>query len=334
MTKNLPAIDDLRESFNRVYDGPDRLQREYDLVVEAERLGMPLDTYRRLYELRGEEHIDPYPKPKKWWHAPGDWGKWVWHLPLKKKLALGKKGIVKLIQSGVIITVIIALGRYMWEAPKREKLAHYQAWQIINSAAGQKTSGGRIEALQYLNKDRVSLGGLDANGANLSGIKLQNAKLWNANLSGANLNDVNFSGVNLNGANLSNATLIRAKLGGAHLNNANLNGAKFVGADLSKTDLGGVNNLNGAIFGCRAEFNNKGEIDKTYCTNLKSAYNITPEKIKKVVDWESACYDPDFCKELGLPSENSNNCAGEHKKYKRSFSALKAIDIKPKRLKG
>ncbi|NJL10398.1 MAG: pentapeptide repeat-containing protein [Calothrix sp. SM1_7_51] len=147
-------------------------------------------------------------------------------------------------------------------------------------------------------------------------MKLQNAKLWNANLSSANLNDVNFSGANLNGANLSNATLIRAKLGGAHLNNAKLNGAKFVGADLNKTDLGGVNNLNEAIFGCRTEFNNKGEIDKTYCTNLKGAYNITPEKIKKVVGWESACYDPGFRKELGLPPENLNNCAGEYKKSK------------------
>lgn len=314
MTNNLPPIDKLLESFQSVYDGPNRLRREYELAREAEQLGVHVDTYRRLYEQRGEEEIDPYPKPEKWWHAPGDWGKWIWHLSLKKKLALGGKAVVKLVRSGVIFTVIIALSRYMWEAPKREKLAHYQAWQIINLATGQKTSGGRIEALQDLNKDRVSLGGLDANGANLSGIKLQNARLWNANLSGANLNDVNFNSANLNGANLSHATLIRAKLGGTHLNNANLNGAKFVGANLSKTDLGGVNNLNGAIFGCCAEFNNKGEIGKTYCTNLKGAYNITPEKVKKVVDWESACYDLDFRKELGLPPENPKNCACEYKK--------------------
>ncbi|RUS93913.1 hypothetical protein DSM106972_095120 [Dulcicalothrix desertica PCC 7102] len=73
MTNTPPTIDELRESFNRVYDGPDRLQREYDLVMESERLGVPLDTYRRLYELRGEEHMNPYPKPKNWQYAPREW---------------------------------------------------------------------------------------------------------------------------------------------------------------------------------------------------------------------------------------------------------------------
>ena len=60
MSNNSPSIDELRESFNRVYYGPDRLQREYDLVREAERLGVPLDTYRRLYELRFSEEIAPF----------------------------------------------------------------------------------------------------------------------------------------------------------------------------------------------------------------------------------------------------------------------------------
>jgi BTB/POZ domain-containing protein KCTD9 len=125
MSNNPPSIDALRDSFNRIYHGPDRLRREYDLAVQAEKMGVHIDTYRRLYELRDEEEIDPYPKPKKWWHTPGEWGNWVWHLPPKKKLALGRKGVIKLVQSGVVITVLIGIGRYVWEAPKREKLAHY-----------------------------------------------------------------------------------------------------------------------------------------------------------------------------------------------------------------
>jgi BTB/POZ domain-containing protein KCTD9 len=108
MSNNPPAIDVLRDSFNRVYHGPDRLRREYELTIEAERLGVYIDTYRRLYELRSEEEIEPYPKPKKWWCVPGEWSKWVWHLPAKKKIALSKKGVVKLVQSGVVITIAIA----------------------------------------------------------------------------------------------------------------------------------------------------------------------------------------------------------------------------------
>lgn len=143
MTNNRPSIDELRDSFNRVYHGPDSLQREYDLVMEAERLGVPEDTYRRLYELRSSEAIEPYPKPKKWWCAPGDWGKWVWHLPPKKKIALGRKGVVKLVQSGVIVTIAIGIGRYVWEAPKREKLAQYQAKAFDKFGNGTKNKWGK-----------------------------------------------------------------------------------------------------------------------------------------------------------------------------------------------
>jgi hypothetical protein len=50
-----PNIGALRDSFNRVYHGPDRLRREYELTMEAERLGVHIDTYRRLYELRGKK---------------------------------------------------------------------------------------------------------------------------------------------------------------------------------------------------------------------------------------------------------------------------------------
>lgn len=363
MTSHPPTIDELRDSFQNVYHGPDRLQREYDLVMEAERLGVPLDTYRRLYELRGEEAIDPYPKPKKWWHTPGDWGKWVWHLPAKKKLALGRKGVFKLVQSGVILTIAIGIGRYVWEAPKREKLAHYQAWQMINSAKGQTGSGGRIEALQDLNKDKVSLAWLDASNTNLSGIKLQNANLDNAKLDNSNLSNADFSNANFHGAdlkrvrldkaNLSNANLSFAELSAAKLYHANLSKAEFTGADLTKANLSNAiltgANLNGNLTDANfseANLNNANLTDailkganlsnadlsnanltgadlsdanfscftvsynnKTYCTNLKGAFGITPEQIKKAKNWQQACYDPAERKKLGLSPQNPQNCA-------------------------
>jgi BTB/POZ domain-containing protein KCTD9 len=306
MTNNPPTIDELRESFNRVYNGPDRLQREYDLVMEAEQLGVPLDTYRRLYELRGEEHIDPYPKPKHWWRTPGDWGKWIWHLPPKKKLALGRKGVVKLVQSGVILTVIIALGRYVWEAPKREKLAHYQAWQIINSAQGQKTNGGRIDALQDLVKDGVYLSGLDASGAYLAGINLkkgifgganfQRAYLVDTNLQEAYFWKANFKRANLVYANLQEADFEEANLQEAYLAEANLRGANLQGTNFTKTD-----------------FCTNYQI-KTKCADFRGAKGLTPEQIKKAIYWQQACYDPEFRKQLGLPPENPKYCAGKDKK--------------------
>ena len=288
MTNNNPNIDALRDSFNRVYHGPNRLQREYDLQKEAKRMGMLIEDYRQLYELRDEEEIDPYPQ-QKWWKKPRLWIGWFWGLPKPKKLTLAGKGGFWLLKQGFFITVAVGTIRYITETDKRQKLAHYQAWQMINSATGQKTSGGRIEALQDLNKDKVSLGGLDASEANLSGIKLQNAKLWNSNFSGSNLNDVNLSGVNLNGANLSNATLIEAKL-----SNATLIGAKITGAMLGNANFGN------ADLGCIK-----------HCTNFKGAKDITPEQIKKAKNWQSACYDPDFRIKLGLPPQNPKQCAGE-----------------------
>lgn len=300
MSNNSPSIDELRDSFNRVYHGPDRLRREYELTQEAERLGVHIDTYRRLYELRGEEEINPYPKPKHWWHTPGDWSKWVWHLPPKKKLALSRKGVVKLVQSGVILTIAIGIGRYVWEAPKREKLAHYQAWQMINSARGQTGSGGRIDALQDLNKDGVDLGGLDVSGANLYLIELQHARLSNANFNNANLTGAMLYNTLLYKANLSYANLRGTNLSVADLSDTNLNNAILVNANFSNADLSGAK-LNSANLNC----------DDGYCTNFKGAKGIQPDQIKEAKNWQDACYDPDFRIKLGLPPQNPKQCVGD-----------------------
>ncbi|MEG4055281.1 MULTISPECIES: pentapeptide repeat-containing protein [unclassified Microcoleus] len=265
MNNNTPKIEALRESFARVYDGPDRLQREYDLVCEAKRLNMEIDIYRRLYDLRSEEPIDPYPKTKNWWNIHTTWAKWALHLPTKKKWALLRKGSVKLLQSGIVITVVIGLGRYVWEAPKRQKQAHYQAWTVINSALGQNGSGGRIQALQDLNKDGVSLQGLKAPEANLEGIKLEKAQLGGSSLEKAWINKANLKGSNLNGAWLKDANLSETDLSGASLDGANLNGA-----NLKETHLNG-------------------------------AKNLTPEQVKAAQNWETAHYDQELRDQLGLP---------------------------------
>lgn len=325
MTNTPQTIDELRESFNRVYNGPDRLQREYDLVMESERLGVPLDTYRRLYELRGEEHMNPYPKPKNWQYAPREWGRWFWNLPKTKKGALIRKGGFWVVKQSFFVTVAFGLINYLRETPKREKLAHYQAWQMINSATGQKASAGRVEALQDLNKDGVSLVGLDANGANLQNINLQKAQLGKANLSKANLFKANLSKAEIGLTNLSQAHLLGVDFSQAHLINTNLSQADLSEANLSQANLFMSNlskaelfnaNLNGSALGCASYVIGVAPTitENIYCTNLKGAKNLTPEQIKKAKNWQKACYDPEFRKKLGLPPENPKNCAGEEKK--------------------
>src|SRR5436305_12022144 len=70
---------------------------------------------------------------------------------------------------GVLIAVIF----YFSESGDRLKQKHYQAWQVINTAQGKGGNGGRIEALQELNSDRIPLVGVDLTGAFLQAIQLQ-----------------------------------------------------------------------------------------------------------------------------------------------------------------
>ena len=157
MSSNMPGFDALKKSFDRVYHGPSELQQRLDIAREAEALKIPLETYRYLYERKDDEEIEPYLQTKNWRKLLPEWSNWLSQLPGKKKVSLARKGLIKLAQSGIVITVVGALVHYIWEAPARQQQAHNQAWQLIDSAAGQTGSGGRIEALQALAKDGVGV---------------------------------------------------------------------------------------------------------------------------------------------------------------------------------
>jgi hypothetical protein len=144
-------------------------------------------------------------------------------------------------------TVLIAVILYFMEAPDRRMQKHYQAWQVINSAAGKSGNGGRLEALQELNRDAISLVGVDVSKAFLQGIQLpgsdlhyaamQNCDLRNANFRRANLAGADLGGSNLGGADLRNVAAAGADLFNTDLTAANLNGADLTRADLRKADL-------------------------------------------------------------------------------------------------
>lgn len=136
--------------------------------------------------------------------------------------------------------VIIAVVFYFAESGDRIKQKHYQAWQVINTAQGKGGSGGRIEALQELNKDGIPLVGVDVSGAFLQGIQLAHAHLVRSNLSAADLRDSNLALADLSDSDLQDANLRQSNLHNADLQRANLIEADLFGADLSGAELSGA----------------------------------------------------------------------------------------------
>ncbi len=139
-------------------------------------------------------------------------------------------------------SVLVAVIFYFAESGDRVKQRHYQAWQVINTAQGKGGSGGRIEALEELNADRVPLVGVDVSSAFLQGLNLKNANLLRSDFSSADLRNSNLAGVdftlaNLNSANLRGAALDHAKCAETDLRNTDLESTSLVGADFSGASL-------------------------------------------------------------------------------------------------
>jgi hypothetical protein len=139
-------------------------------------------------------------------------------------------------------SVLVAVIFYFSESGARVKQRHYQAWQVVNTSQGKGGSGGRIEALQELNADRVPLVGVDVSGAFLQGIRLAKARLLRANFSSADLRDgkfphADFTLADLRWTNLRRGDLSQVSFVGANLDNSDLTGAKLAGADLTDASL-------------------------------------------------------------------------------------------------
>ena len=148
-------------------------------------------------------------------------------------------------------SVLIGVIFYFSESGDRIKQRHYQAWQVVNTAQGKGGSGGRIEALQELNEDKIQLVGVDASSAFLQGIHLEHANLLRADLSAADLRgsdfgfaDLDFADLhaaNFRGSDLENVSFSNANLKDADLVGANLAGAKLDRVDLTAADLRSTN---------------------------------------------------------------------------------------------
>jgi hypothetical protein len=179
----------------------------------------------------------------------------AWILPFRRanwmlawvSWALGHWALLDVLDHLGTFSVLIAVIFYFADSGNRIKQKHYQAWQVINTAQGKGGSGGRIEALQELNADHVSLIGVDAGGAFLRGIHLErahlercdlhSADLRNGDLKFAKLSDSNLQGANFREADLAGVDLHSSTMQDSDLNQANLEKANLAGVDLSRTDL-------------------------------------------------------------------------------------------------
>jgi uncharacterized protein YjbI with pentapeptide repeats len=179
----------------------------------------------------------------------------VWTIPFRRinwwlawvSWALSHWALLDVLDHLGTFSVLIAVIFYFTESGNRIKQKHYQAWQVINTAQGKGGSGGRIEAMQELNADGVSLTGVDAGGAFLRGIQLEHAHLERCDLHAADLrtgdlklarlSDSNLQGANFREADLSGADLSIAELQDADLTQSNLEDTNLADADLSRADL-------------------------------------------------------------------------------------------------
>jgi hypothetical protein len=139
-------------------------------------------------------------------------------------------------------TVLVAVIIYFKEAPDRQKQKHYQAWQVINSASGKSGNGGRLDAMEQLNEDKVSLVGVDVSKAFLQGLQLPDADLHFSVMQGCDLRDCNLERANLaaadlNESNLRNSNLRGIRAAGVDMFNVDLMGADLDHADLTRADL-------------------------------------------------------------------------------------------------
>lgn len=171
-----------------------------------------------------------------WW-IPFAGIEWVWEWVA---FALSNWAFLEVLEYLSSFSVLIAVIFYFSESGDRVKARHYQAWQVINTAQGKGGSGGRIEALQELNADKVPLVGVDVSSAYLQGLRLERASLVRADFASADLRASDLAGCDLTFANLESANFRSASLKQAVLANTDLHDADLNGADLSDADLSGA----------------------------------------------------------------------------------------------
>ncbi|GEM_PF-1518942 len=264
-------LQQLRESFKRIYKGPDLLRHEYELEQEAARLGIALSKYRRLYRLGAKE---PLPVLAKAWRSTG--GRiWKWS-------GLGEKqgwDYLQLLISASVPFVLFFAGEYFTNKAnaqqeaiaadryRQEALSQYfdQMTQLLidknlrhqtdprnevremararTLSTLQELDGNRKGlVLKFLNEE--SLISLNQKGSkqkdpivNLEGSNLKEVSLTHGDLSSTCLVDTIMKNADLSYALLEHADLRKAFLKQANLSHADLKDADLRDSTLKRSDL-------------------------------------------------------------------------------------------------
>jgi len=180
---------------------------------------------------------------------------------------------------GVLVAVIF----YFGESGDRAKQKHYQAWQVINSAEGKGGNGGRIEALEELNADGVSLVGVELSSAFLHGVRLKKAALSRARFDAADARAAEMEGADLQDGSLRSANFRHAKLNGIDLRRSMLDDADFNGAELRSADLTGTSLENADLRDADLQGARFGDI-----RSVKGANVLGVRKAEAFVEWAVA----------------------------------------------
>jgi len=283
----------LLDSFRRIALISDRFHQEYQITKEARKLDIPLESYRRMFE----NYLKPNKAPSKFDTVikpvsladkkVGDFIAWFQSISIFKLTAVFSQ-----------ITLLLAMGSFFLDAPRRHQQAIDAARITVESASSQSYSKARIKALNTLNKSCVSLTGVNAAKADLEKIQLNNCyvqkpftemfakwppqffkyqgfDLSYANFQNGNLNGANLEGADLRGVNLQGAELIETNLKGANLAGANLEGAKLWRANLEGANLQNSNLQNSGLGRAHLEGANFEGANlrgaKLYWSNLQGA---------------------------------------------------------------
>jgi BTB/POZ domain-containing protein KCTD9 len=335
MTNNPSHKAALRESFQRIYDRHDRLQRESDLVTEAKNMNLPLAEYRHLYEMyeskadlrasfknirnshdRLQRECDLAREAKKL------------NIPLEEYRCFYElRGEISFIEEYPSGWKPIEWIEYIWNLKLDRKLSLSRKAILITFKNGaiiatipilfgvgrywleapQREKQAHYQAWQIINfaKGQTGDGGrinalqdLVKSNVSLESIDISNAFLGDIDLPKSTLRNANLNKANLSKANLNEANLSEANLIYTNLSGANLSRSDLSGADLSEADLTGANLSEADLTGASLSDTSIG-CSKSFCTNFKGAKNINIEEIKQAKDWVEACYDSNVAKQLG-----------------------------------
>ena len=224
------------------------------------------------------------------WTAPFHRAEWCFSW---MAWALGNWAFLDVLEHLGTLSVLIAVIFYFADSGNRRNQKHYQAWQVINTAQGKGGSGGRIEALEQLNIDHVSLIGVEASGAFLQGISLRNANLSRCDFHASDLRNSDFTGSMLSDCTLKDANFRNANLTGTSLESADARGvdltaANLHGVDLSKTNLDGADLRNTDLTNVRWK-----DIGSMRLANIAGARNAPPDFMKLAAAQGAVSLDSD-----------------------------------------